>query len=146
MCTQQPVCVIGIAVSKLCSAIPSDIPTVVFSGLALGHPTTSRLRSARIVRTTGESHTGGSHIALGVTQNHLNEGLLVFESIEVKVKTMANSSPHAYRLAVHRKSDVWALGCVLYELATLKRAFDGQSLPALVVRILKGELSSIKEL
>lgn len=30
------------------------------------------------------------------------------------------------------KSDVWAAGCVLYELATLKRAFDGQSLPALV--------------
>ena len=37
----------------------------------------------------------------------------------------------------NRKSDVWALGCVMYELATLKRAFDGQSLPALVVRILK---------
>jgi serine/threonine protein kinase len=36
-----------------------------------------------------------------------------------------------------RKSDVWALGCILYELCTLKRAFDGQSLPALVVRILK---------
>lgn len=32
----------------------------------------------------------------------------------------------------NRKSDVWALGCVLYELCTLKRAFDGQSLPALV--------------
>eukprot|EP00967_Tisochrysis_lutea_P014469 scaffold16241_cov20-Tisochrysis_lutea.AAC.1 len=31
----------------------------------------------------------------------------------------------------NRKSDVWALGCVLYELCTLKRAFDGQSLPAL---------------
>lgn len=37
----------------------------------------------------------------------------------------------------NRKSDVWALGCILYELATLKRAFDGQSLPALVVRILQ---------
>lgn len=36
------------------------------------------------------------------------------------------------------KSDVWALGCILYELATLKRAFDGQSLPALVVKILRG--------
>ena len=36
------------------------------------------------------------------------------------------------------KSDVWALGCVLYETATLKHAFDGRSLPALVLRILKG--------
>jgi NIMA (never in mitosis gene a)-related kinase len=32
----------------------------------------------------------------------------------------------------NRKSDVWALGCVLYELCTLRRAFDGMSLPALV--------------
>lgn len=29
-------------------------------------------------------------------------------------------------------------GCVLYELASLRRAFDGGSLPALVVKILKG--------
>ncbi len=34
---------------------------------------------------------------------------------------------------------MWALGCVLYELATLRRAFDGQSLPALVVNILRGK-------
>ncbi|KAG2502134.1 hypothetical protein HYH03_000622 [Edaphochlamys debaryana] len=39
----------------------------------------------------------------------------------------------------NRKSDVWSMGCVLYELATLRRAFDGQSLPALVVKILRGK-------
>ena len=27
------------------------------------------------------------------------------------------------------KSDVWALGCVLYELTTLRRAFEGNSMP-----------------
>lgn len=33
-----------------------------------------------------------------------------------------------------QKSDVWALGCVLYEMVTLRRAFDGNSLPALIVK------------
>lgn len=41
------------------------------------------------------------------------------------------------------KSDVWALGCILYELTTLKRAFDGRSLPALVVKILRGRIPPI---
>jgi len=36
------------------------------------------------------------------------------------------------------KSDIWSLGCVLYELATLKHAFNAGSLPALVLKILKG--------
>jgi serine/threonine protein kinase len=40
--------------------------------------------------------------------------------------------------AYDRKSDVWALGCILYELCTLKRAFDGGSLPALMLNILRG--------
>jgi NIMA (never in mitosis gene a)-related kinase len=35
------------------------------------------------------------------------------------------------------KSDVWALGCVLYEVTTLKHAFNGQNLPALVLKILR---------
>lgn len=38
-----------------------------------------------------------------------------------------------------RKSDVWSAGCVLYELCTLRKAFTGASLPALVVKILHGK-------
>lgn len=37
-----------------------------------------------------------------------------------------------------KKSDVWALGCILYELCTLAHAFDGKSLPGLVLKILRG--------
>ncbi|GMT02269.1 hypothetical protein PENTCL1PPCAC_24443 [Pristionchus entomophagus] len=33
------------------------------------------------------------------------------------------------------KSDIWALGCVLYELFMLRRAFDGENLPAIVMKI-----------
>jgi NIMA (never in mitosis gene a)-related kinase len=43
------------------------------------------------------------------------------------------------------KSDVWALGCVLYEVTTLKHAFNGQNLPALVLKILKGKYPPIPE-
>lgn len=36
------------------------------------------------------------------------------------------------------KSDVWALGCILYELATLRNAFDANNMYSLVRKILRG--------
>ena len=36
------------------------------------------------------------------------------------------------------KSDVWSMGCVLYELATLRHAFDAESMRGLVLKILRG--------
>lgn len=45
----------------------------------------------------------------------------------------------------NQKSDIWALGCVLYELATLKRAFEATNLPALVLKIIRGNFSPIPE-
>ena len=44
----------------------------------------------------------------------------------------------------NEKSDVWALGCVLYEMCTLNHAFDGKSMCALVLKILKGKYPPIK--
>ncbi|KAH9518439.1 Serine/threonine-protein kinase Nek8, partial [Bulinus truncatus] len=40
-------------------------------------------------------------------------------------------------------SDIWALGCVLYELASLKRAFEAANLPALILKIMRGTFSPI---
>ncbi|GMS98741.1 hypothetical protein PENTCL1PPCAC_20916, partial [Pristionchus entomophagus] len=37
----------------------------------------------------------------------------------------------------NEKSDIWALGCILYEMACLQKAFEGENLPALVNRIMK---------
>ncbi|CAG9467759.1 unnamed protein product [Pedinophyceae sp. YPF-701] len=42
------------------------------------------------------------------------------------------------------KSDIWALGCVMYEMATFRHAFDATSLPALVMAIVRGEYSPIE--
>jgi Tol biopolymer transport system component len=44
------------------------------------------------------------------------------------------------------RSDIWALGCVLYEVATGKRAFEGASQASLIVAIMKDEPRSISEL
>ena len=40
----------------------------------------------------------------------------------------------------NHKSDVWALGCCLYEMATLKHAFNARDMNALVYKILKGKV------
>jgi NIMA (never in mitosis gene a)-related kinase 1/4/5 len=43
----------------------------------------------------------------------------------------------------NHKSDVWALGIVLYELATLQHAFDAQSITSLSSKIIKGRYPPI---
>lgn len=43
----------------------------------------------------------------------------------------------------NHKSDVWALGCCVYEMATLKHAFNAKDMNSLVYKILKGKVSSI---
>lgn len=43
----------------------------------------------------------------------------------------------------NNKSDVWALGCTLYELLTLKHAFEGTSFQTLAQKILKGSYPPI---
>ncbi len=40
-------------------------------------------------------------------------------------------------LPYNRKSDVWAMGCILYELLCLRVPFEGQDLPRLINKILR---------
>jgi Tol biopolymer transport system component len=43
------------------------------------------------------------------------------------------------------RSDIWALGCVLYEMATAKRAFEGRSQASLIAAILEREPAPLSE-
>ena len=38
----------------------------------------------------------------------------------------------------NNKSDIWAMGCVLYELCTLKHAFDAGNVRNLAMKIIRG--------
>ena len=44
------------------------------------------------------------------------------------------------------RSDIWALGCVLYEMATGKRAFEGSTQASLISAIMRDEPRSMSEL
>ncbi|XP_064599370.1 serine/threonine-protein kinase Nek11-like [Liolophura sinensis] len=41
------------------------------------------------------------------------------------------------------KSDVWSVGCILYEICALDHAFNGQSLMGVMYKIVEGELPSL---
>ncbi|XP_071152181.1 serine/threonine-protein kinase Nek1-like, partial [Mytilus edulis] len=43
----------------------------------------------------------------------------------------------------NNKSDVWSLGCVLYEIATLKHAFEAGNMKNLVLKIIRGSYPPI---
>ncbi|RWS09745.1 serine/threonine-protein kinase Nek8-like protein [Dinothrombium tinctorium] len=46
----------------------------------------------------------------------------------------------------NQKSDIWALGCILHEMACLQRTFDSTNLPALINKIVKGQFAPVKRI
>ena len=53
-------------------------------------------------------------------------------------------SPELFKNKLYSyKSDIWALGCVLFEVCNLWHAFDVQSINGLAVKILKGNYPPI---
>ncbi len=46
--------------------------------------------------------------------------------------------------AYNDKSDIWALGCILYEMACLERTFEGTNLPAVIHKIVQVSFTPVK--
>ncbi|XP_066290148.1 serine/threonine-protein kinase Nek11-like [Branchiostoma lanceolatum] len=43
------------------------------------------------------------------------------------------------------KSDIWSIGCILYELCWMKHAFEGQSLMGVMYKIVEGKMPSLPD-
>ena len=43
----------------------------------------------------------------------------------------------------NHKSDIWALGCCVYEIASLKHAFSARSINALMYKVIQGKIPRI---
>ena len=60
--------------------------------------------------------------------------------VGVLLGTAAYMSPEQARgKAVDKRSDIWAFGCVLYEMLTGKRAFAGDDVSETLAAVIKGE-------
>lgn len=46
----------------------------------------------------------------------------------------------------NQKSDIWSLGCILYEITTLRHAFDSSNMKGLVLKILRGNYPPIPDI
>ena len=56
-------------------------------------------------------------------------------------------SPEQFRFKPYSyKTDIWALGCMLYEMCNMRHAFEAQNVNALSVKILKGNYPPVNSL
>jgi len=65
---------------------------------------------------------------------------VMMTGLGVVLGTAAYMAPEQARgVAVDKRADIWAFGCVFYEMLTGRKAFDGETLTDTVVAILKNE-------
>ena len=50
---------------------------------------------------------------------------------------LSNSPEMCEGKVYDEKSDIWALGCIVYEMACLQKTFEGSNLPALVNKVFR---------
>src|SRR5262245_36258879 len=107
----------------------------------------AKLMDFGLARTTGmPKPAGGSGASIGsltqsptIVQPLTTEGTIVGTFQYMAPEQLEGNEADA-------RSDLWALGCVLYEMATGKRAFDGKSQASLITSIMGSQPAPISEL
>ncbi|CAM9782650.1 unnamed protein product, partial [Ectocarpus fasciculatus] len=115
-----------------------------FVQIALGlHYMHSRLVLHRDLKTQNIFLLGNGRLVLGdLGISKVLEGTMDFAS--TRIGTPYYMSPELFNnKPYNHKSDIWALGCVLYEMSALSHAFDATSLHGLAQRVAKGRYPSI---
>jgi Tol biopolymer transport system component len=99
----------------------------------------AKLMDFGLARATGLATPGGSGASItGLTQSPTIASPLTAEG--TLVGTFQYMSPEQLEgREADARSDIWALGCVLYEMATGRRAFEGRSQASLIASILAAE-------
>ena len=96
----------------------------------------AKLMDFGLARATGLVPAGGSGVAAALTQSPTIAQALTAEG--TLVGTFQYMSPEQLEgREADARSDIWALGCVLYEMATGRRAFEGRSQASLIAAILE---------
>lgn len=91
----------------------------------------------RDIKTSNIFLTSNGTVKIGdfgiskVLENTLDQASTVVGTPYYMSPEVCENKPYTF------KSDVWALGCVLYELCTLKHAFDANNLLGLIFKIMR---------
>ena len=81
-----------------------------------------------------------SGIRADVTNSPMITSPALMTRVGVLLGTAAYMSPEqAKGRQVDKRSDIWAFGCVLYDMLTGKRAFDGEDVSDTLAAVLRGE-------
>jgi serine/threonine-protein kinase len=88
-----------------------------------------------------DAGSAGSSAAAGpVGMTHSPTITFAHTQVGVILGTAAYMSPEqAKGRAADKRSDVWAFGCVLYEMLTGTRAFDGEDVTDIIAAVVRGE-------
>ena len=97
-----------------------------------------------LAKAIAAAHDGGAdvrgHAAANLSHSPTITGPIGMTGVGVLLGTAAYMPPEQARgKPVDKRGDIWAFGCVLFEMLTGKRCFDGEDVSLILVEVIKSE-------